>query len=495
MAIEDIQRHHRRFLKVSDKFKALWTFHQMLQAIYRHYFDRPLPYSIQFKELYDTIRGLPPLFQGLPPAALEKRFEEIHKSVEENFNTVQDADSRIEPSHIRQFFEQRLNVDDQDKILYQIIKFYLYGQKIDGNIRDKLDYLITHLSSQYSESEKKFILRDRNHLKEIFEKLMAVGDFPEVDSQLKSEYISLLQELRQEVLTCKSLEDFVLSGILKAIRGLKARMGGAFLHPDILLKVAELNVATKNQYTEIYRKEEKNLLEDTTRIKRMTESGIISSPDLMEKVSEIERLQSVLFAGSQQREVKIEHLAEFKNNVKRILEELDTKFTFDLSEDLVPPAPYHPEPSDSYDEEAAIATLCLLGRDQKMATGFFLEEFEFQALKAYELLHNLELLQEKDRLILKGAIVRYHIDLYVADLLEARKKQAIVDKHLMGKTQMIIDRGQDLEKQIVWLLDEALFQGNSSEVQVLSRAKYRLARSLSGLWLLYDSLANEVHKA
>lgn len=495
MSIEDIQGHHKRFITLSDQFKAVWTFHQMLQAIYKHFISKPLPYHIDFKVLYGNIKALPQLFQGLPSSALEVRFEQRNKEIRNTFQVLQEADRDISPSLVRKFFEQRIEQENLDKILHQIIKFYLYNQTIDQHIRDKLDFLITHLSSQYSEVESKFILRDTNHLKEVFEKLMSVGHFPDTDPQLKDEYFTLLKELKQEVMSCQSLEDFVLSGILKAIRGLKGRMGTAFLHPDILLKVAELNVTTKNRYTEIYEKEEKSLLEDTSRIRQMTDSGVITSPKLVARVSEIEKMQAVLFGENQQRELKIEHLAEYKKSVKRILEELDSDFTFNVSEDMTAPPPPLETPNRFMEEDSTIAIFMKLGKDGRAATGFRLEEFEFQSLKAYELLHSLELLQEKDQLILKCGMLRYHNDLIVSDLLDLRKQNEPIPDSLMKRAGQAIELGQNLEKQLQWDLDESLFKGNLSEVQLLTRAKYRLSRSLSGMWLLYDSLQTKNNHA
>ena len=57
--------------------------------------------------------------------------------------------------------------------------------------------------------------------------------------------------------------------VLKAIRSLKSTMGLAFLHPDVLVKIAELNITTKNRYLEIYIKEEASLQEETTRVKSL----------------------------------------------------------------------------------------------------------------------------------------------------------------------------------------------------------------------------------
>lgn len=420
------------------------------------------------------------MFSGYPGPQIEAFIKKLENEVQDSFIVVQEADSKISPSSFRRFFETYKNEEEEeDKLILHIIKYYIHLQKINDDIRDKLDFLITRIASFYSPSEGCFILKDREYLKDLFYKLMAIGKLPPVDSRQKEDYLILLQELRREVLECKTLEDFVLSGVLRAIRSLKNKMDLAFLHPDILVKVAELNVTTKNRYVDIYKKEEENLLEETTKIKSLKHQIEESDTKIQKDLKRIEEIEQLLEEAKEKGDVKLEVLAQYKNAIKTVLSKLDADFTFEAvpaPEETIQPL----EPGIENEDE-------VLNRIIEKGT-FPVETFEKEALQSFEVLKNLLYLKEQEKLLLKGLIIRYEIEKNLDKLISAYKEEVKLSTDIFEKVKNLISKGESLEKDFQYAIEDCLFQGKEKEANLYLKGKYRLLRSLSGIWLLLDKI-------
>lgn len=464
---------------MSDQFKSIWTLNQVLNGIYKHFLNQEVPYKLDFRALYNQIRGLPQMFSGFPGMQIEAYISKLEEEIQIFFNIVEDADAKISPSSFRRFFETYKNEEEEDKILLQLIKFYIHLQRINDDIRDKLDFLITRVASIYSPSEGRFILKDREYLKELFYKLMAIGKLPPVDQRQKEDYLILLQELRREVIDCKTLEDFVLSGVLKAIRSLKNKMDIAFLHPDILVKVAELNVTTKNRYIEIYKKEEESLLEETTKIKSLKHQLEEGDSRLQKDLKRIEEIEQLLQEAKERGDVKLEIIAQYKNTIKGVLSKLDADFTFEQVQ--------APEEEQKILETKEENEEDILNKILQQTT-FPLENYEKDALKSFEVLKNLSYLKDQEKLILKGLSIRFEIEKILDKLISAYKGESALSEEVKEKVKNLISRGETLEKDFQYAIEDCLFQGKEREANLYLKGKYRLLRSLSGVWLLLDKI-------
>lgn len=480
MSLEQIQQFHHRYLVLSDQFKCLWTLNQVLQGVYKHLLGRDVPYKVDFRSLYNQIRGLPQMFSNYQPSQVEGFIASLEKEAVKTFETVAAADTAVSPSDLRRFFETYRD-EEEDKVILQIIKYYIHLQKIDQDIRDKLDFLITRIAGIHSESERKFILRDREYLKELFQKLMAIGKLPPVDPKLKEQYIMLMQEMRSEVVECKSLEDFVLSGVLKAIRSLKSTMGLAFLHPDVLVKIAELNITTKNRYLEIYIKEEASLLEETTRVKSLKLRLESETPEMQRDLRKVEELEQAYEKAKEKGDVKLEVMAQFKKATRAVLNHLETDFTF-IPEEGDPSLPPAEAPVNAGLDDDAILTGIL------SSPGIKVEAFEKGSLATYQTLRTMDQLQDLDRLVLRGLAHRARIEILIDPLLKGAGEAGLLDRGMLERSHALVKAGEELEKEITYAIEDALFQGGEATAQQLLRTKYRLLRSLSGLWLLLDRL-------
>jgi len=481
MSLDLIQKYHQRYLLLSDQFKSLWTLNQVLQGIYKHIFNQDVPYKLDFRSLYNQIRGLPQMFTGYPGSQIEAYIKKLEEEIQNAFFLVEEADAKVSPSSFRRFFEAYKNEEEEDKLILQIIKFYIHLQKINDDIRDKLDFLITRIASFYSPSEGCFVLKDREYLKDLFYKLMAIGKLPPIENRQKEDYLTLLQELRKEVIDCKTLEDFVLSGVLKAIRSLKNKMDIAFLHPDILVKVAELNVTTKNRYIEIYKKEEENLLEETTKIRSLKHQIEEGDSKIQKDLKKVEEIEQLLAEAKEKGDVKLEILSQYKNAIKNVLSKLDADFTFETIQ-TAEETPAEIEPETENEEEILNKVL-----QQK---NFKIETFEKEPLQSFEVLKNLSYLKEQEKLILKGLAIRYEIEKFLDKLISAYKGEVELHPNIIERVRKLISKGESLEKDFQYAIEDCLFQGKEKDANLYLKGKYRLVRSLSGIWLLLDKITS-----
>ena len=117
------------------------------------------------------------------------------------------------------------------------------------------------------------------------------------------------------------------------------------------------------------------------------------------------------------------------------------------------------------------------------------EEFEKGPLAAYRKTGKLDSVEESDRFILKGLAHRMQIEQVIEPLLAAQKGDDGPDGALLRKAREVVKAGEELEKDFLFVIEDQLFQGDEARAQFLLRGKYRLLRSLAGLWLLLDRVA------
>src|ERR1043165_6617007 len=68
MSVAEIGLLHGRYVRLTDRFKAIWTHHQFVSAVYKTFLQQPLPYNVDFQKIYERIKPVTPL-TAPPPAA------------------------------------------------------------------------------------------------------------------------------------------------------------------------------------------------------------------------------------------------------------------------------------------------------------------------------------------------------------------------------------------------------------------------------------------
>ncbi|HEY7215322.1 MAG TPA: hypothetical protein VIC28_11865, partial [Thermoanaerobaculia bacterium] len=256
--VQELSVLHRRYADTSHRFRAGWTFHQFLQSLAKtllqHVED---PHSTEFQDLYN---GLKEISQNLNASESEKvrhRLEAIDRRLTELIGALDAEDTKVTPDLLRQFFRRVKNYDE--KILSQLVKFYLYVQR-DGSWPedrlDKVDFLLARLAEEVDDRTGELVLRSHGRLNEIFQGLWGqVGAEPPGD-QVVEERRADIDALRHEMNEVENLDRLNDGGLIRRYRALKHSLGRLYFHPELLLAVQETNLVFKNRIQKLYRQEE-----------------------------------------------------------------------------------------------------------------------------------------------------------------------------------------------------------------------------------------------
>src|SRR5205814_1931400 len=154
-----------RYVRLTDRFKSVWTYHQFASAVFKNFLSAPLPYTVDFQSTYDRVKAVSALL---------------------NAAQARDAAAAI----------------------------------------DLCDLALDRASAP--------LVR--------------------VDDQIGTPILR------------RFFEELTEKGLLKNARQFKHRLGDFYFHPDILLAIVELNVATKNKFLHLYHEDEKRIVEDSQRL-------------------------------------------------------------------------------------------------------------------------------------------------------------------------------------------------------------------------------------
>lgn len=254
-----------RFTVMSDQFRSLWTFYQFLGGVYKHQGLGSLPYDYDFQALYREVQALvPKVGVGTnTDAATIQEFEKLDRELERIHHELAKLESEFSPSLLRKFFDHLKNQDE--KILFALVKFYILEPSPDRDTFDKLDILLTRLAGSPSEGGGER-LRDRSELKTSFERLAEMANLPAPTAGEERTLVGLIKDLREEVRAIPDFHGLLHSRVIDRYRELKERLGKVGLHPTLLIEIVETNIELKNRFLSLYLEEEAKILEDTNKV-------------------------------------------------------------------------------------------------------------------------------------------------------------------------------------------------------------------------------------
>ena len=145
MSVERIQLLHEDYIRLTERFKALWTFHQFLRGVQKTFFATEPRYALDFAKLYDDVRSVAGAIDTTSPEKVAPRIRELSDRLDAFGHKLRDADRHMSPSYVRRFFEK---VQPQDeKIAFHLLRFYFSQPDVDEDVVDKVDFLATVLAA------------------------------------------------------------------------------------------------------------------------------------------------------------------------------------------------------------------------------------------------------------------------------------------------------------------------------------------------------------
>ncbi len=513
MSVTEIGVLHARYVRLSDRFKSIWTYHQFASGLFKNLLHAQLPYSVDFQKVYDRIKSVSSLLNGaqLQEALAAIQLGEV--SLDRTTTQLLKADDEITPSLVRRFFEKLKRQDET--IIQFLIKFYLYGEATDGDRRDKVDFLFTRIGEDFIAQRGEYWSRDSLEFREKVIALVSVKKtMPDTAQDEVVRLIRVLREMRDEISEAREFEELTERNLLKNARQFKHGLGDVYFHPDVLLSIVELNVTAKNRFLRLYHEEETRIVEDSTKL--LEHGDAIErnfgerNPELLEEIARFREFKERFDELRRNSNVKHDVITHLKQSMANILTQLDRGTGEELSAPDLPPAFFteaeqkervtskftgdrslHPallriaQVIDAADRNLLSEEIAELPGVQDLR----LESWEVAAYEKLFDRRNGESTEDNEDLWLlyvRAAALRIKIDEEATLLASSTAAGVQAESDLLAHAKQSLDTAKELDEEFGEILREAVYYSNPRMLRQLYRSRFRLLRGFSGLWLIYD---------
>ena len=512
MSVAEIGLLHGRYVRLTDRFKAIWTHHQFVSAVFKTFLKQPLPYTVDFQKIYERIKAVMPMINTAQAAEAAAALALSELAVERTTTTLLRADDDISASQLRRFFEKLKRQDEN--LVHFLIKFYLYAGAVDGDRRDKVDFLFTRIGEENNSERGEYWSRDSLEFRERVIALVAAMRLPDAPQEEVVRVIRQIRAMRDEIQSAEHLEELTERSLLKNARAFKHALGDLYFQPDVLMAIVELNVATKNRYLRLYHQDEQRIVEDSQKL--MEHGDAIernfgeTNPELIEEIARFRDFKERFDSSRASSNVKHGVITQLKHSMTNILSQLDRGLATEADVEELPPTFFDRAQqvenitsrfgNDAvlHDHLLRIAAAVDIADPSVMPEEVVefpnVRELRLEAweIAAYQKLFDrrpAEADEDNDELwtlYLRAAALRIKVDDEATMLAAAVSAGTNPEMELMGKAKQSLDCAKELDELFSDLLREAVYYSNPKILHQLYRSRFRLLRGFSGLWLIYD---------
>ena len=512
MTVVELGALHGRYIRASDRFKAIWTYHQFASGAFRNLLGANVPYEIDFNKLFESLKQVSSMLNAAQTTAATQALDRSDVALGRASQTLLDADDRVAASALRRFFERLKRQDDN--IIQFLIKFYLYSDAVEADRRDKLDFLFTRLGEDFIASRGEFVVREALQLRQRVIALVSLLRVTDPPAEEVIRIIRAVNSMREEIATAERFDDLVERNLVRNSRAFKHRVGDLYFHPDVLLAVIELNIEAKNRYLRLYAPEEERLIEET---ERLVEHGDAlernfgnTNPELMDEIARFRLYKERFDVSRAESNVKSDVVARLKASMNSILSQLDRGIAEDEEAPRIPETFFDEAQQTELVEERFGRTEPLLDFLTRIASAIGMvdtsvepeevvqlpcaRELRLEAWEAaaYQKLFDRRSAEaEEDNeelwtLYLRAASLRLKVDEEATILATAMAASVRPEAELLTRAKKSLDLAKELDEQFGDFLQEAVYYSNRKILHQLYRSRFRLLRGFSGLWLIYD---------
>jgi len=521
-----LQELNQRYVRLTDRSRSQWTFYQYLQGLFKHLFNSHCPIEIDFPSLFNDLRQLGAGLGHPETARTDRTISTLNTRLDGQAHRLLVVDEQIPPSLLRRFFDRLRNQDE--KVLLAIIKFYLDATHVTEDTLDKLDILFTRLA-EIPREDHASLVRERHEIERLVQPLLQYRPTSTTSEQELEILLHAIADLKAEVLGSRTFAELVAGGALDRFRSLKRRLGENMLHPKLLPVVLETTVTIKNRFRELWEDEESALMADTNKVrelqKQLAGNPEIATPELRELLEVFTAAQQRFDEGRQTENLRREDALKLRMTLNRILEQ------FDISQ-IAP----QPQPATAVEEddevplpwEASKQAPPVAGATGAQAIGAvlqagpLLQEYVSKILFALELVGNdrsaeeavdakelahlrLEpcevkacrelrdgraapgtLAGERAKHLLEAAALRIRLDDEAREIDRLQKRGSDHFPEALERASQSLQRAAELDRRFGWMVEDALFRGDTEDLEQLYRCRFRLLRAYSGLWLIHN---------
>ena len=237
--VQELNLLHRRYTDVSHRFRAAWTFHQFLQSLGKTILQRSDDrHSAEFQRLYGELKEISQNLNSMDGDRTRAKLDVIDRRLGELIEALDQEDTRVAPYFLRQFFRRVKSYDE--KILTQLVKFYLFVHNEDtwsSDRVDKVDFLLARLSEDEDDRTGEPIFGDSRRLGEVFQGLWQMMGAAAPSDDLVETRRRDIEGLRAELAEMDTLDQLNESQIVRRFREIKHGLGDYYFEPTLLLSV------------------------------------------------------------------------------------------------------------------------------------------------------------------------------------------------------------------------------------------------------------------
>ena len=493
MSVERIQLLHEDYIRLTERFKALWTFHQFVRGVSKTFFSSEPDHAIDFTALYEEVKTIASKINTGSPENVDPLLRELNGRLDEVTRKLRSVDRKISPSYVRRFFEKVRPQDE--KIAFYLLRFYFSQPDVDEDVVDKVDFLATVAATGRSDPNAS-ASKPRLQIRKFFDSLTSASVWPRMDNAMTPAIVRAFDELASDVASAREFEELLNQRLLENVRTMKRRVASGLANPEILTAVAWCNLTSRSVFHRLYEKEERRLDDATGRItdleRELTRGGEEAAPP-----EEFKRFRDSRIRFDRQtmeRNLRGQHVIELKHAIGEVLSKFDISGleAEDIEEALELVEEVDPE---GLDEEfwrpcldRVLAAVELyddgvgpLRPDMAGLSHLGLESWELAAARR-AVTHGAPA-SNQDRTLLRAAALRVKADVD-REALEEVPAGAARPPEVVRSARATLARAAQVDAAMQELVDAA---EGGQEGRWWTRSRFRLLRSTADLWLRLDS--------
>ncbi len=501
--VQELSVLHRRYADISHRFRAAWTFHQFLQSLGKSVLGRVPDHAAEFQELYADLKEISQSLNASETERLRVRLDQLDRRLGELIWTLEEEDSRVDPHALRQFFRRIKSYDE--KILTQLVKFYVYAQHGDAwqaSRIDKVDFLLTRLSEDDVDAAGGPNLRDARRLAEIYQAIWALLGADAPGPAAIAERRGAIEEVRFELAGIETLDQLNESGLIGRYRDIKHGLGNLFFEPELALGIQETNLALKALVQRLYRQEERRIVAEYQRVFELEREVPVDGDldgELAQFRLEIERFERQL----QSDEFKLQDLAAIRQRMRSLMPRLSE------ARSVAPAAPRLGETGEMRASAAAEAPLAeredVLGdhfrllvqalreanpdlrpESAVLTPNLFPYRLEPREVVAFRRLYGGDGGdRELEQFLLESAALRIKVNEEAQEIAGILDETSVTgEATVFGRARLTARTADAYLWRFQHVIDDMVLTGDPIEARVLQLLRMRLMRDYSGLWLL-----------
>jgi hypothetical protein len=492
MSVERIQLLHEDYIRLTERFKALWTFHQFVRGVSKTFFSAEAEHSLDFTALYEEVKSIASKINTGSPESVDPLLRALNQRLDEVTRTLRDVDRRISPSFVRRFFEKVRPQDE--KIAFYLLRFYFSQPDVDEDVVDKVDFLATVAATGRSDPGAG-ASRPRSQIKKVFESLTSASVWPRMDNAMTPAIVRAFDELATDVASAREFEELLNQKLLENVRTMKRRVASGLSNPEILTAVAWCNLTSRTVFHRLYDKEERRLDEATGRItnlERELTRGEESTPP--EEFKRFRDSRTRFDRQSMERNVRASHVVELKHAIGEVLSKFDIsglaaediEEALELVEEVDPDGPdeafWRPcldrilAAVELYDDGVGPLKTNISGLAQ-----LNLESWELAAARR-AVTHGAPA-SNQDRTLLRAAALRIKAETE-SNALGREEEDPVPTVEVVKAARATLARAPQVDHALQELVDDTV---ERQEGRWWTRSRFRLLRSTADLWLRLDA--------